>query len=47
MAVWPELLRNKARSVGPGRLSAQPWCRPKGVRAQLCVWFWLGDVVIS
>ena len=21
---------NKARSVGPGLLSAQPWCRPKG-----------------
>ena len=26
---------NKARSVGPGHLSAQPWCRPKGGRAQL------------
>ena len=22
---------NKARRIGPGRLSAQPWCRPKGV----------------
>jgi len=31
--------RNKARSGSPGRLSAQPWCRPSGVRAQLRVWF--------
>ena len=22
---------NKARSVGPGRLPAQPWCLPEGV----------------
>ena len=22
---------NKARSVGPGHLSAQPWCLPEGV----------------
>jgi hypothetical protein len=22
---------NKARSVGPGHLPAQPWCLPKGV----------------
>jgi hypothetical protein len=22
---------NKARSVGPGPLPAQPWCRPTGV----------------
>ena len=27
---------NKARSDSPGHLSAQPWCRPKGGRAQLC-----------
>jgi PIN domain nuclease of toxin-antitoxin system len=24
-------VHNKARSAGPGRLSAQPWCLPKGV----------------
>jgi hypothetical protein len=33
---------NKARSVGPGPLSAQPWCRPKGV-GRSCARFLLGN----
>ncbi len=46
-----DLGHNKARSVGPGRLPAQPWCLPKGDRAQLrgrlivrsgCLWLWGG-----
>ena len=36
---------NKARSVGPGRLSAQPWCRPKGV-GRSCAKGLLGNSLI-
>jgi hypothetical protein len=39
---WSLLPHNKARSLGPGLLSAQPWCRPEGV-GRSCASFLLGN----
>jgi anti-sigma factor ChrR (cupin superfamily) len=40
------VFHNKARSGGPGHLPAQPWCRPRGVRAQLREIWLLGECLI-
>lgn len=39
------LSHNKARSVGPGRLPAQPWCLPKEV-GRSCARSWRGNSLI-